>query len=360
MLSSNIQLIDEIEAKSKNELIDKILIDSEHYLRGSQLIELNKTLNKHFNEYDILLKNDIELHENYKAENSVILDEFIKNKRIEGLSERTLVAYEVNNKAFLDFVNKHVSDVTTDDIREYLLFKENTCSKVTLNNIKRFLSAFFTVLDEENIIVNNPVKRVKTIKIPKRNKKPFTEAEIESMRLEIASQKESTYLQSYLKLRNIVLFELLLSSGIRVSECSNIKKEDIDLVNKQFRVIGKGDKERTCYFNEKTKIYLTKLLNMPYKTANNDIKYSPYLFVGKTGNKISKSGIERIIRNIGKNKGVKAHPHKFRRTFATRLLRRDVPIEQIKELLGHNNLDTTLTYAITDKESVKMNHSKFI
>lgn len=184
------------------------------------------------------------------------------------------------------------------------------------------------------------------------------------MRDKLNSKSENTPLQEYFKLRDQALFELLLSSGIRLRECVQLNKSDIDLENCTFIVLGKGNKERVCYFSVKAQYFLDKMLNFKHK--KNILKYADEeaLFVGKQrqkdgSNRYSMNGIERSIRELGKSCGVEAHPHKFRRTFATNLLNKDVPIEQIKELLGHANLDTTMIYAITDQDQIRYNHKKF-
>ena len=360
MLTADKNITNLLKGKAKTDLTNNILEESSHYLKGSQLMELNKTLNKCFEGYEIFVLNEVDLHEDYREENKLILADFLSNKKIEGLSPRTIEYYERTISHCLEVIDKHVSDITTEDIREYFTWypSQNNCSNQTLDNMRRNLSSFFGTLNNEGIIRVNPMTRIKKIKSAKKVKKPYTDMEVEKMRDALQSKVASGDYAVYCKYRDLALFELLLSSGIRLDECAQLNKDDIDLANKCFIVLGKGNKERECYFSTKAQYFLDKLINEDYGKYNK----GKALFQTKQkrlGFRLGKAGIERRIRDIGKSVGVKAHPHKFRRTFATNLLHKGVPIEQIKDLMGHSNIDTTLIYASVDKEQVKYNHNKF-
>lgn len=359
---SDSNVVDNLQAKAKRDLIDKILEESSHYLKGSQLLELNKTLNKHFEEYEIFVLQDTNLHENYIEENKSILDTYISNKQLEGLSPRTISYYEDTLIQFLQYVDKPLSDITTEDIREYLSYRQsiNNCSNSTVDNIRRNLNTFFNTISNEGYIQYNPMAKVKKIKSAKKVKKPFTDFEIEAMRDVLNNASDRTKIQQYEKIRNLALFELLLSSGIRLNECVQLNKESINLKERTFIVLGKGNKERVCYFSPKCQYYLDKLLNFNYSGRTRKCEECEALFVTtKMGVRLGLNGIERLIRELGHKCGVKAHPHKFRRTFASNLVNKGVPIEQIKELMGHANMDTTLIYAIVDQDQIRYNHSKY-
>lgn len=366
MLSLNQNSIENIQIQAKIELTNNILEESSKYLKGSQLMELNKTLNKHFQGYEIFVEQDIDLHKNYKEENKSIIELFLSNKRLEGLSPRTLAYYKDTIYKCVDYCDKPLSDITSQDIREWLSYTQslNNCSNSSLDNLRRNLNSFFGTISNEGHIQSNPMAKIKKIKSSKKVKKPFTDMEIEKMRDALSSLPENTDTQQFFKLRDQSLFELLLSSGIRLRECIQLNKEDIDLENRTFTVLGKGNKERVCYFSVKCQYYLEKLLYFEYKGRTKKYENCEALFItssprGNNGYRMLHSGIERRIRLLGKSCGVKAHPHKFRRTFATTLLNKGVPIEQIKELLGHSNLDTTMIYAIVDQDQVKYNHGKY-
>ena len=365
-LLTNQGVITELQVKAKTDLTNNILEDASHYLKGSQLMELNKTLNKNFQGYEIYVEQDIDLHKNYKEENNLIVETYIKNKELEGLSPRTLYYYRDTIEALLEYVDKHLSDVTAQDIRGYLSYRQSigNCGAVHLDSLRRNLNTFFNTINNEGYIQFNPMAKIKKIKSAKKVKKPFTDWEIERMRDVLNNKPQETPHQTYFKIRNQALFELLLSSGIRLRECGQLNKSDIDLENRTFIVLGKGNKERVCYFSVKCQYFLNKMLNFKYTGTLRKYADEEALFVSMRAQKdgshrASNNAIERLIRELGQSCGVKAHPHKFRRTFATNLLNKDVPIEQIKELLGHANLDTTMIYAITDQDQIRYNHKKF-
>ena len=361
----NQNIIQETQIQTKTELINNILEESSSYLKGSQLLELNKTLNKHFQSYEIFVDEDINLHKNYKEENKTIIEIYLSNKKLEGLSPRTLTYYGDVIYNFEEYVNKHLSDVTSQDIREYLSYKQqlNNCSNTTIDNLRRNLNTFFNTICNEGYVQYNPMAKIKKIKSAKKVKKPFTELEIEKMRNELNNLPSKTKIQKFFKIRDQALFELLLSSGIRLRECIQLNKTDVDLINRSFIVLGKGNKERVCYFSVKAQFYLNSMLNFEHDSKTRKYGDSPALFVSKSNSKDeyrwTHAGIERRIRELGQKCDVKAHPHKFRRTFATTLVNKGVPIEQIKELLGHANIDTTMIYAIVDETQVKYNHNKY-
>ena len=363
-VNSELDYTTELQVKAKTQLTNDILEESSHYLKGSQVLELNKTLNKHFEHYEIFVEQNTNLHENYVEENKSIIEIYLSNKKLEGLSPRTLHYYGQVINDFTEYVNKHLSDVTSQDVREYLSYKQqlNNCSGTTIDNLRRNLNTFFNTICNEGYVQYNPMAKIKKIKSAKKVKKPFTDFEIEKMRSELNKLPERTKVQQLVKLRDQALFELLLSSGIRLRECVQLNKEDIDLVNRSFIVLGKGNKERVCYFSVKAQFFLKKLLDFKYSGNTRKYEDCPALFISKTPKtdyRWEGNGIERFIRELGQKCDVKAHPHKFRRTFATNLVNKGVPIEQIKELSGHANIDTTMIYAIVDETQVKYNHNKY-
>ena len=363
-VNSELDYTTELQVKAKTQLTNDILEESSHYLKGSQVLELNKTLNKQFEHYEIFVEQNTNLHENYVEENKSIIEIYLSNKKLEGLSPRTLKYYGDVIYDFVEYVNKHLSDVTSQDVREYLSFKQqlNNCSGTSVDNLRRNLNTFFNTICNEGYVQYNPMAKIKKIKSTKKVKKPFSDFEIEKMRNELNNLPETTKTQQYFKLRDQALFELLLSSGIRLRECVQLNKNDMDLVSRSFIVLGKGNKERVCYFSVKAQFYLEKMLNFKHDKKTRKHSENPALFpskINKNGGRWGGNGIERRIRELGNRCGVKAHPHKFRRTFATNLVNKGVPIEQIKELLGHANIDTTMIYAIVDETQVKYNHNKY-
>ncbi|MBQ9024809.1 MAG: tyrosine-type recombinase/integrase [Methanobrevibacter sp.] len=358
LVQHNTGVINELQMKAKMNLINDVLEKSSVYLKGTQLMELNKILNEILDGYEIFVDNKMEYNTNYIEDNQMILEHFVNTKKVEGASPRTIVYYETTIRKLIEWIDCPLADVEANLIREYLQYHQNRgkCSNTTLDNVRRVFSTFFTFCNDEGFIQRNPMRKVKKIKSTKKVKKAFTDFEIEEMREYLNKLPERTKLQKYLKLRDNAIFELLLSSGVRIKECVALNREDIDLDNRSFLVLGKGDKERLCYFSVKAAHKLKKLLDF---NPPKQFRRSNALFQGKGGVRWGVNGVERRIREMGQDLGIHAHPHKFRRTFATNLIRKEVPIEQVREMMGHSNLDTTLIYTEIDQEQVKMNHNKY-
>ena len=240
----------------------------------------------------------------------------------------------------------HFTHMTTDHLRTYLTDyqKINNCSKVSIDNIRRNLSSFFSWLEEENYILKSPMKRIHKIKTDKVIKETLSDESLECLR------------DSCDNLRDLAIIDLLASTGMRVGELVNINIEDIDFENRECVVFGKGNKERPVYFDARTKIHLKNYL----KSQTDD---NPALFVSldKPFNRLQISGVEIRLRNLGRRLGIhRVHPHKFRRTVATRAIDKGMPIEQVQSLLGHSQIDTTMHYAMVNQNNVKESHRKFV
>ena len=269
-------------------------------------------------------------HDAVEIDNDRYIDMFIDAKRVENLSKRTLSYYEQTIRKCIDYIGKPLRLVDSNDIRRCLSWAmvERNCSPTTVNNERRCLSTFFQWLENEDIIRKSPVKRTKALKEEKADKKPFTDEDVAKMRDACANEREKA------------LFELLLSSGMCVGELCGLDISDIDLQGRECEVLGKGNKRRTCYFSSSAKLHIEH-----YLAERDDDE--PALFVSKKkpARRIERSGIERIVSDLGKRAGVSnVHPHRFRRTMATINLRRGMKLEEIQQLLGHANMDTTLIY----------------
>ena len=278
------------------------------------------------------------------ADNEKYISMFLDAKRIENLSKRTLGYYESEIRKCIALCNKPIRLIDANDIRRCLsAAMERGCSPVTVNNTRRVLSTFFQWLENEDIIRKSPVKRTKALKEEKADKKPFSDEDVAKMREACAS------------VRDKAIFELLLSSGMRVSELCGLDRDGIDLTGRECDVLGKGNKRRTCYFSAAAKLYLAQYL----ATRSDE---NPALFVSKVKpyERLSTSTIEKMMRELGKRaKVANVHPHRFRRTFATNNLRRGMRLEEIQQLLGHSNMDTTLIYAKVDHDLLKVNAKRF-
>lgn len=271
---------------------------------------------------------------------------FLAAKRLEGCSERSLLYYASTLARFGTGVAKPVHDVTTDDIRDYLTdySGDGKIGKTTVDNIRRVISSFFSWLEEEDYIYKSPVRRIKKIRTSRVIKPIYSDESLELLR------------DSCAEMRDLAMIDLLSSTGIRVGELVKLNKRDIDFDARECVVHGKGDKERRVYFDARAKTHLLAYLNL----RNDD---TPALFVSlhRPFKRLEISGVEARLRKLGEDSGVKhVHPHKFRRTLATKAIDKGMPIEQVQVLLGHSKIDTTLCYAMVDQDNVKRSHRKYI
>jgi len=337
--------IESISAEAQRRATEDILDKMDNVLDGNQMLKLNRILNQEFNKVTLTMKKE-DIHLDWETENIHIVKEYFKAKSVEGLSKKTLISYKRTYNSFFTYMRKHYSLITTDDIREFLDWYQglNNCSLITLDNVRKNLSSLFAWMHKNDYIFKNPMTRIKKIRGQKKVKKAFTDYELEKLRDAIPSDD----------IRLKAVFELLLSSGIRITELVGLNRTDLNFNNLTFKVLGKGNKERTCYFNNKAKLYLQQYL----MSRDDD---DPALFVSKDDNhqRVQKHRHETIMRELGNNCGVKCHPHKFRRTMATNAIRRGMPIEQVQKLLGHESIGTTMIYVNVDQDAVKLNHNKY-
>ena len=271
---------------------------------------------------------------------------FIAAKRIEGCSERTLNYYETTIKTMVDKLSKKVNSIETEDLRNYLseYQAKNNCSKVTIDNVRRILSSFFAWLEDEDYIMKSPVRRIHKVKATQTVKETYTDEELEKMR------------DACVEIRDLAMVDFLASTGVRVGELVNLDRVDIDMQERSCVVLGKGGKEREVYFDARTKIHLQNYLNT--RTDNNSALFVSLL---RPYDRLKISGVEIRLRELGKRINIKKiHPHKFRRTMATKAIDKGMPIEQVQVLLGHRKIDTTLQYAMVNQNNVRNSHKKFI
>lgn len=296
---------------------------------------------------EVLLKNLSEA-ETPKAEisNAEYLQMFLDAKKIEGCSERTLQYYRVTVERLLLSIATPIRKVSTEEIRSYLSEYQqiNGCTKVTVDNIRRNISSFFSWLEEEDYILKSPMRRIHKIKTKQQVKEIISDEAIEQLRDHCACT------------RDLAMIDLLYSTGIRVGELVNLNIADVNFEARECVVFGKGDKERRVYFDAKAKLHLQNYLN---SRADNN----PALFVTLDAphNRLKISGVEVRLRELGRSINlIKIHPHKFRRTMATRAIDKGMPIEQVQKILGHSQIDTTMKYAMVNQANVKTSHQKFI
>lgn len=322
----------------KNEVLQNMI----HQLKDEQYEKLKEVLDMVLVNYKIE-----EIKDELNGEdNQHYVESFLSSKRLEGCSEKTLHYYESTIQILLDKVQKHVKHVTTDDLRKYLTDYQNDhkSSRVTIDNIRRILSSFFSWLEDEDYIVKSPVRRIHKVKSATTIKETYSDESLELMRDNCNS------------LRDLALIDILASTGMRVGELVLLNIDDINFNERECVVFGKGDKERIVYFDARTKIHLQNYIN-----SRNDENKALFVSIKKPYNRLSIGAIETIIRNLGKQLDIpKAHPHKFRRTLATKAIDKGMPIEQLQKLLGHQKIDTTLQYAMVKQTNVKIAHKRYI
>lgn len=330
----------------KNEVILNITKEMEQSLTSYQMEKLKETLITSFERIEIVVKTEEMQKQCELKENERMIDIFISAKQVEGCSERTIKYYKEVIDKFIKNLDKSIKHIVTDDIRGYLSeYKEGSnCNAVTIDNIRRIFSSFFSWLEDEDYIIKNPVRRIHKVKTPKTIKETFTDENIEKMRDECNN------------IRNLSLVELLVSTGVRVGEIVKLNINDINFEERSCIVLGKGNRQREVYFDARTKIHLLQYIN-----TRKDSNEALFVSMKSPHQRLSISGIELIIRKLGVTAKVnKTHPHKFRRTLATVAIDKGMPIEQVQKLLGHVKIETTMNYAMVSQTNVKISHRKYI
>ena len=326
----------------KNDLIADIQLKIKPYLNQNQYLKLTKILIDNFEDIEIIYRNK----DLIKLDNNELLNRFLSAKTVEGCSKKTIDYYKKTITKMLIKIKKRIEDIRTEDLRGYLTdYKDNNnLSKTTIDNVRRILSSFFSWLEDEDYIIKNPVKRIHRIKKGRVVKDILSDENIEKL------------CDNCDNIRDLAILELLVSTGIRVGELVKLNINDINFNERECVVFGKGESERIVYFDARCKIHLQEYLST--RTDNN-----PALFVQfrRPYNRLGINGVEVRLKKIGEKSKIKdVHPHKFRRTLATKAIDKGMPIEQVQRLLGHIQIDTTMQYAMVNQSNVKIAHRKFI
>lgn len=320
------------------QLINDILYDMSEVLSAKELYTLQIVLQKNLNTQN---------NQTYPYTNIEYMDMFISAKRIEGCSERTLAYYKATIEHMLSIIVVPLRQVQTDDLRAYLAEYQsiNNCSKTTVDNIRRNLSSFFSWLEAEDYIIKSPIRRIHKIRTGSKVKETLSEECIERLR------------DSCLHIRDLAMIDLLYSTGIRVGELVNLNIGDINFEERECIVYGKGNKQRKVYFDAKAKVHLKR-----YLEERNDYNDALFVTLDNPFERLKISGVEIRLRKLGRLAFLdqRVHPHKFRRSMATRAIDKGMPIEQVQKLLGHQQIDTTMHYAMVNQSNVKISHRKFI
>lgn len=278
--------------------------------------------------------------------NEEALSQFLASKTLEGCSERTTKYYRVTIQAAFKMIQKSYLFISSSDIREYLskIQEKGNTGKVTIDNVRRVISSFFSWLESEDYISKNPVRKIKKLKTGKRVKDTYSDETIELLREHAGT------------IRNLAIIDFLCSTGVRVGELVRLNRTDIDFEKRECIVTGKGNKQRKAYFDAMTKVHLQK-----YLQERKDEEDALFVSALSPYSRLQISGVEILLRRIGRDSGINnVYPHKFRRTLATKAIDKGMPIEQVQHLLGHSKIDTTLEYAMVDDSNVKISHKKFL
>ncbi len=320
-----------------DEKVVVILNEMSEYLSIAQMKKLQEVMLRVFTE---------RTEDKKSIPNEEYLQMFLDAKSIEGCSERTIQYYRVTIEKMLRNQTAPVRKITTEDMRAYLsdYQKINNCSKVTVDNVRRNISSFFSWLEEENYILKSPMKRIHKIKTNQQVKEVISDEDIERLRDHCSCR------------RDLAMLDLLYSTGIRVGELVNLNIADVDFESRECIVFGKGGKERKVYLDAKAKLHLQN-----YIMCREDDNPALFVTLDAPYDRLKISGVEIRLRQLGRRVSIsRVHPHKFRRTMATRAIDKGMPIEQVQKILGHSQIDTTMQYAMVNQANVKSSHQKYI
>lgn len=326
----------------KENVIMEIMQQMLPYLDNYQMKQLEQVMERVLTHYEI----SDALGEQEEDDSYDILTKFISAKRVEGCSDKTLKYYKTTIETMMSVNNKNVRHIVTEDLRKYLTDYQTRkgASKVTIDNIRRILSSFYSWMEDEDYIVKSPVRRIHKVKTTSNIKDTFSDEDIERMRDDCDEP------------RDLAMIDVLASTGMRVGEMVLLNRDDINFSDRECVVLGKGDKERIVYFDARAKLHLQE-----YLAGRTDDNPALFVTLRVPHERIQIGGIEHRLREMGKRLNItRVHPHKFRRTLATMAIDKGMPIEQLQRLLGHQRIDTTLQYAMVKQNNVKLAHRKYI
>lgn len=284
---------------------------------------------------------NVESSYEYGVINTDLLKIFLAAKNVEGRSAKTIARYDYILTKLITGVGKPPEKITTNDIRAFLSEeKARGISDRSLEGLRTIYSSFFGWLKREELIRTNPTVNVGIIKCRKEIRLPYSAVEIEKLK------------DSCTTIRDRTIVNFLLSTGARISEVCALDICDIDFDKKECIVLGKGDKERDVFLNDVCVVSLKEYLAS--RTDKNNA-----LFVGKKG-RITPGGIRSMLKTLEKRSGVaNVHPHRFRRTLASDLIKRGMSVPEVASILGHEKIDTTMRYVYLNKSDVKSSYSRF-
>ena len=328
----------------KEQIINDVLRLMQTSLNNAQLLQLRTALQQAMISVEITQQSGGTKSEGPTNEQLLIM--FLDAKRVEGCSTKTIRYYETTLRKLFTGLDIAMVHVKTEDLRTYLSeYRQKTdCSKANIDNLRRIFSSFFSWLEDEDLILKSPVRRIHKVKSEKQVKETYSDETLEALRDGCSC------------LRDLAMIDLLASTGIRVSELVRLNRADINFEGRECVVFGKGSKERPVYFDARTKVHLRN-----YLESRCDDNPALFVTLQNPHKRLEISGVEIRVRQLGRKLEVgRVHPHKFRRTLATRAIDKGMPIEQVQRLLGHSKIETTMEYAMVDQSNVKLSHQKFL
>lgn len=328
----------------KEQFIQEITDGMSGVLTVDQMSQLNSILLQAVSKYTIIADGD-KVQEDIVSNNR-LLEIFLSAKLVEGCSSKTINYYGTTVRQLFKYMPKAVTDYSTDDLRAYLAVyqKKHKASKVTVDNLRRIFSSFFSWLEDEDFILKSPVRRIHKVKTGEQIKETISDENLEVLRDNCRNS------------RDLAIIDLLASTGMRVGELVKLNRADVNFNERECIVFGKGNKERVVYFNARAKIHL-----LQYLKSRKDKNQALFVSLDKPYERLQISGVEMRLRELGRNLKIpRIHPHKFRRTLATVAIDKGMPVEQVQKLLGHVKIDTTMKYAMVNQTNVKLSHRKFL
>lgn len=329
-------------------IIEKVVTEMAPHLDQNQLEHLSNVLYVNFHGLEVQEQCTEVVPAGVEGDEAKIRM-FVASKKAVNRQTNTLKQYTREIYNMLAFLGKRIEDITGMDLRYYygVMREQRGIKMSTMQTRLHYLSSFWDFLTTEELVHGNPVKKVGLLKLEKTIKKPYSAADMEALRTSCST------------LRDRALVEFLYSTGVRVSELVALNVGDIEMGRQELIVYGKGSKERKTYLTDSAKFYLRRYLQT--RTAEEGINGRPlFVTLDNPHDRLTVAGVQYMLRQLGQRAGVEnVHPHRFRRTIATDLLNRGMPIEQVKEFLGHEKLDTTMIYCTVKEDSVRASHKKY-
>lgn len=290
---------------------------------------------------DEMIYYDVEIIQNRDDHEEDVLSLYLDALRVEGRSPKTIKQYERILKNFLKEIKLPSQKVTVFNIRNFFTNERGRGVSDTYVRWKRnILNTYYNWLVNEKLVSANPLGNIGKIKVQKKVLKIFSDVEIELMK------------NACNNVRDEALISFLLATGVRVDELHKLNRDDVNFDTFEVKVLGKGNKERVVYINAVVAMQLKK-----YFAERKDL--DPCLFRSKYG-RLTSSGAEDILKRLEERSAVDhIHPHKFRRTFATKLIKNGMPIEKVSYLLGHEKIETTMKYIVLDDSDIKYAYNRF-